>query len=389
MARPRLPGMRFTSQIEANVWSIYRAFKDRCLGEPGPWQSKGDASDDKFYVDTTINEVEVFLPPEQIEAPKLELFEGSVRTRVCNTIRCLESVRRQPGNQLVREMRDHCVCETEARTRDGETFVPFAGPFDERRRCSLKLRFKVIVPDAEGVWMVRTGSEMAAESIPNLVEGIQRVQKAHGAIVAPARFWLEDMTSGAKHCTVPRVDTKMTGNQMIGAAPVPELEAFTPAAVLAARSGQPATAAAREVGSGTAGQLSAGGPAGLPAGDPDDLTTIDVAAVAADLLAGTPPEGDVFANVCVAAGANAPDATAVLRDYINDVLGLDATGMRYKALTGRYPRVVMLAVRMMNDTNLPNAERVPSVDTLTAYADILGVDPRPTPNEDGGDRGEF
>lgn len=139
-------------------------------GTVQPW-SDPKAAPDQFEVITETNELRIWLPPdEQGLSQHYERWSGGGCTHRCDGEQCVTT--RRDGDDYIEETVP-CVCVAQ-----------------NDRKCELKTRLSVILPDVPlgGVWRVDTKSELAAEELPAMAELISQSQ-ASGLV--PGRLVVE------------------------------------------------------------------------------------------------------------------------------------------------------------------------------------------------------
>jgi hypothetical protein len=148
-----LDTFRFTSRRREDLDVIASLYG----GVVTPWSHT--KSEDKFEIVTDASEVRVALPPDALgDGSFYELWGGKGLLRRCDGIHCEVPVDGPDG----REMKGRsCLCR--------ERNV---------RECKPKLRLSVLLPEVSlrGTWRLDTGSELALDEIPGVVELLDFVQ---------------------------------------------------------------------------------------------------------------------------------------------------------------------------------------------------------------------
>ena len=167
-----LPTWRATSPDQVSI----EAFADLYGGEPQPWADRPG----EWEVFSTSSELEVGVPADPIFAAYERWGKGGVQRR-CDGERCLVSVQDPEGGYMEEVP---CVCE------NNEWVV---GDKDDvaKGACTLNFRLKVVLYRLPGIgiWMMTTGSVIAAGELPAQVELLRGF--AERGIIVPAVLAIE------------------------------------------------------------------------------------------------------------------------------------------------------------------------------------------------------
>lgn len=159
----KLSTFRFTSQDKAAIEQVAALYG----GTVTPW--KGHEGQWEVY--TPADMVKVVLPPNPLgNTPLYELWDGSGCLRRCDGVTVTMRVGGPDGGDVVEK---DCICWA-----------------NDRLECARKTRLSVILPEVRflGVWRIDTGSKIASEELPGMVETFQHLYATRGLPYAELRL---------------------------------------------------------------------------------------------------------------------------------------------------------------------------------------------------------
>jgi hypothetical protein len=180
--RPKaIETFRFTAPRRDDLDTIARLYG----GTVTAWSDP--KSEDRWEVLTDASEIVVVLPPDPMgDGPSYERWGGKGLERQCDGVTAVVPREGPDGRE---EAEVPCLCRA-------------AG----RRQCKPKLRLSVLLPEVHlrGVWRFDTGSDLAADEMPGMVDLILSMQ-TQGLAKAALRLDKAQSQGGSNQFVVPRL----------------------------------------------------------------------------------------------------------------------------------------------------------------------------------------
>ena len=176
---------RFTSQDRELIDAIAGTYG----GTVEAWDEP-KAPGIQWQVITEANKIDVLLPPDPLDGPVFELWDGGGRKRRCDLENCEVEVDSPNGPEY--QWQQGCLC-------DGEYGEPWPDdPLLKPRQCKLKMRLQVILPQfaLAGAWRIDTGGVLAARKLPAMIQLIQTLQA--GGLPAGYLFLQQSKSRGGR-----------------------------------------------------------------------------------------------------------------------------------------------------------------------------------------------
>lgn len=202
---------RFTSRRRDDLDIIASLYG----GVVGPWSDP--KSEDRFEVITDASEIRIALPPDPLgDGAFYEMWGGKGLARRCDGIECEVATQDRDGLEWYERP---CLCR--------ERNV---------RECKGKLRLSVLLPELplRGTWRLDTGSDMAIEEIPGMVDLLQD-QQSKGLALGLLRLERRQSQGGSHRFVVPclgiaeSLEGLLAGRARLTAGPpLPQIEAGAP-----------------------------------------------------------------------------------------------------------------------------------------------------------------
>lgn len=198
-----LDRFRFTAQRPDDLEIIAQRYG----GQVRPWSDP--KSEDRFEVMSEASEIAVVLPPDPLgDSPRYERWGGRGLERSCDGVTCEVPVQDRDGWATAERP---CLCRQA-----------------NRRECKPKIRLAVLLPEVtmRGTWRFDSGSDLAADELPGMVEFILH-QQQQGLATAALRLEREQSRGGSHQFVVPRLGLRtsleglMAGAARLGAGDVP------------------------------------------------------------------------------------------------------------------------------------------------------------------------
>lgn len=184
-------------------------------GTVAPWSDP--KSEDRFEVITDASEIRVALPPDPLgDGAFYEMWGGKGLARRCDGVDCEVATAGPDGLEWHERP---CLCR--------ERNV---------RECKGKLRLSVLLPELplRGTWRLDTGSDMAIEELPGMVDLLQD-QQSKGLAVGLLRLERRQSQGGSHRFVVPclgiaeSLEGLLAGRARLTAGPpLPQIEAGAP-----------------------------------------------------------------------------------------------------------------------------------------------------------------
>lgn len=197
---------RFTSLDRSAIEAVAEEFG----GKVTQWQN---GNRQEWQVITERSEIPVVMPPDPIDGPMFEFWQGGGRLFECDRVTCTKQVKGPDGPEY---QQVPCRCLAEGK----DVCVPIT-------------RLNVLLHNVPlgGAWQLRTQSRNAAQELPAMV---QIVQMMYAATLTPAVLAIEPRSSKGlgqtKHYVVPVLRSGstllelQTQQEALGASPLNELE---------------------------------------------------------------------------------------------------------------------------------------------------------------------